>query len=89
MERVAEEYGISKSYFMRLYKKQFGTTFNDDWINWKIEKAKNLLKTSNTPLKKIAFECGYDEISHFMRQFKDKTGMTAMQYRNTYNQKNK
>lgn len=89
MNRIAEEYGISKSYFMRLYKKQFGTTFNDDWINWKIEKAKNLLKSSNTPLKKIAFECGYDEISHFMRQFKDKTGMTAMQYRNTYNQKNK
>ncbi|MCR4861060.1 MAG: AraC family transcriptional regulator, partial [Ruminococcus sp.] len=32
-------------------------------------------------IQEIAEQCGYNNESHFMRQFKEKCGMTAIQYR--------
>ena len=45
------------------------------------DKAKELLKTTNLRIQEIAEQCGYENASHFMRQFKDKIGMTAVQFR--------
>ncbi len=80
-ETAASELGISKSYFQRLYKQQFGVTFTDDLIAVRLDKAKELLKTTNLRIQEIAEQCGYENASHFMRQFKDKIGMTAVQFR--------
>lgn len=81
-DSIADEYGISKGYFMKLYKAQFGITFTDDLINVRLDKARNLLKSTNMRLAEIADNCGYNNIYHFMRQFKKKFGVTAMNYRN-------
>ena len=80
-ETAASEIGISKSYFQRLYKQQFGVTFTDDLIAVRLDKTKELLKTTNLRIQEIAEQCGYENASHFMRQFKDKIGMTAVQFR--------
>lgn len=80
-ETAATEIGISKSYFQRLYKQQFGIAFTEDVIMARINKAKKLLKTSNLRIQEIAEQCGYENASHFMRQFKDRVGITAVQYR--------
>lgn len=80
-ETAATEIGISKSYFQRLYKQQFGIAFTEDVIMTRINKAKKLLKTSNLRIQEIAEQCGYENASHFMRQFKDRVGITAVQYR--------
>lgn len=81
-DSIADEYGISKGYLMKLYKAQFGITFTDDLINVRLDKARKLLKSTNMRLAEIADSCGYNNIYHFMRQFKKRFGMTAIQYRN-------
>ena len=45
------------------------------------DKAKKLLQYTDLRIQEIAVQCGYQNVSHFMRQFKDKCGITAMQYR--------
>ncbi len=80
-DSIADEYGISKGYLMKLYKAQFGITFTDDLINVRLDKARKLLKSTNMRLAEIADNCGYNNIYHFMRQFKKRFGMTAIQYR--------
>ena len=79
---MAYELGVSKSYFQKLYRAQFGTSFMDDIITARLDKAKELLDTTNLRLQEIGEQCGYQNQSHFMRQFKARTGMTAQQYRN-------
>lgn len=80
-ESIAAELLISKSYFQRLYRQQFSSTFTDDLITARLDKAKELLKTTNLRIQEIAEQCGYENQSHFMRQFKDRIGITAIQYR--------
>ena len=53
----------------------------DDVITARISKAKSLLLHTDLRIHEIALQCGYQNESHFMRQFKVKCGVTAMQYR--------
>ena len=52
-----------------------------DVIEARLAKAKQLLKFSELRIQEIAQQCGYHNESHFMRQFKNKVGMTALQFR--------
>lgn len=81
LDEIVLKFRITKSYFMKLYKKEFGTTWNDDLIHYRIEKAKHLLITTNKSIKEVAGECGYSDLSHFMRQFKERTDTTATKFR--------
>ena len=86
VDDIAKESGISKSYFQRLYRETFNTSCMDDIINARIERAKRLLENTERQIGDIAIECGYASGSHFMRQFRQKTGLTASEYRkNTQN----
>lgn len=81
VDDIAHEAGISKSYFQRLYRETFNTSCMDDIINARIERAKRLLENTDRQISDIANECGYASGSHFMRQFRQKTGLTASEYR--------
>ena len=74
---------ISRSHFQRLYKQLFGVTAKDDMISARIKRAMQLLANTDMRIQEVAEQCGYNNESHFMRQFKDKCGMTAAQYRKT------
>ena len=81
VEDMAQELHISPTYLHRIYKKEFGISAKEDVILARIEKAKQLLVSSGLSVNEIAEQCGYHEPSHFMRQFRDRVGMTAMGYR--------
>ena len=72
---------FSRSYFQRIYKDEFGISCKDDVIAARLEKARSLLTVTKLPVGNIAEQCGYNEVNHFMRQFRDRTGMTALEYR--------
>ncbi|MEM6318509.1 MAG: helix-turn-helix transcriptional regulator [Bacteroidota bacterium] len=50
-------------------------------INYLIMEAKRQLATTNLPVKQIAFECGFDEATNFLKFFKKNTGMTPTIFR--------
>ena len=78
---LAKKMAISRSHFQRLYKQLFGVTAKDDMIGARINRAMQLLANTDMRIQEIAEQCGYNNESHFMRQFKEKCGMTAIQYR--------
>ena len=78
---AAQRLNISTSYLQKLYKKQFGMTYIDDVIGSRIEKAKYLLSATDLRISEVAEQCGYQNPTHFMRQFKEKAGATPSEYR--------
>lgn len=79
---VADMLYMSRGHLQRLYSELFGISFNEDIIGIRIDRAKELLLNSTLSVSQIAFECGYNNVSHFMRQFKVKSGITALHFRN-------
>ena len=53
----------------------------DDIINAKIDLAKNLLLSSEQKISLIAKSLGYSDVTHFIRQFKAKTGVSPSKFR--------
>lgn len=81
VEELAEIAHLSPSYFQVVYKKAFGITCMTEVINAKLEQAKLLLTSTELPVSAVATEVGYNEVYHFIRQFKKSTGMTPGAFR--------
>ncbi len=81
VSEIAEKLGLSISYLQHLYKSFFGNSINQDIITGKINRAANLIMSTNSSVSEIAKECGYDNLEHFSRQFKAHTGMSPTTYR--------
>lgn len=81
MPQLAERAYLSESRFYALYKKAFGISPNRDLLLARIERAKALLLRSDEPIAAVAQKAGYANEYHFIRQFKQLTGVTPGQYR--------
>ena len=67
-----------KREFIEYYHATPGKWLTDHRVNH----AKILLTTSKQSISKIAFDCGFENISHFSRVFKEKVGLSPLQFRN-------
>ncbi|MNN42053.1 Arabinose operon regulatory protein [compost metagenome] len=81
IEKLASKVNLSKSYFQLIYKKLFGCSVISDLIHARLDYAKYLLKNSPFSVTTIAKKCGYENNTHFMRQFKKFVGVTPSQYK--------
>lgn len=81
IEDIAEKLCVSKNYFIRIFKKETGTTPVNFIIQRKIEKAQLLLITESQPIKQIALLVGFEDFSYFNRVFKKVAGITPNEYR--------
>lgn len=78
---MAESVNLSRSRFSVLYKKLFSVSPIEDLIKARISKASYLLSVGTFSLEDISNMCGYQNIYHFIRQFKDVKGITPGAYR--------
>lgn len=78
---MAKRVGLSPSQFHTIYKNIYGNSPMDDLIRARIDSAKNALLFTNATIGEIAEDLGYNNLTHFMRQFKAMTGMTPNGYR--------
>lgn len=85
VEKMAKRVNLSPSRFHTLYKNIYGKSPVDDLIQARIQNAQNALLFSDEPVSEIAEELGYNNLTHFMRQFKALTGTTPKKYRETQN----
>ena len=82
LDEIAQNAGMSRTYFSSTFKKLNGLT-PWEYIGLKrIEAAKHLLRHTDTSVLDIAFDCGFNNISHFNRLFKKATGLCPLEYRN-------
>ncbi|TXG39161.1 helix-turn-helix domain-containing protein [Seonamhaeicola maritimus] len=84
ISEFAEIANRSTSTFRRDFIKHYQTS-PGKWLTAKrLEKATSLLQTSNKTISEITFDCGFKNISHFSRIFKEKFKLTPTEYRAKY-----
>jgi transcriptional regulator GlxA family with amidase domain len=76
--------GIPERTLKRRFRQATGTTPIDYLQNLRIEEAKRILESTDTPVEAIGFLVGYEDASFFRRLFKRKTGLTAGAYRRMF-----
>ena len=81
VERMAREVGFSESRFYSIYKSIYGITPTADLIEARVNSAKNMLLFGEKKVEEIAYMLGYDNTTHFIRQFKKQTGYSPAAYR--------
>jgi AraC-like DNA-binding protein len=79
--QVAKAVNASSFYFCKLFKKATGINFIDYISRLRIDKAKNLLLNPDCLISEIAFEIGFQSLTHFNRVFKRMTGLSPSRYR--------
>lgn len=82
VELIAQEMSISRAQFTRRLTAITDKSPNAFITSIRMEKAGRLLKSTNMTVNEIAYDCGYDEPSYFIRVFRQEWGMTPQQYRN-------
>jgi AraC-like DNA-binding protein len=78
---VAKAANTSTFYFCKQFKRATGINFTDYLSRVRIEKAKNLLLNPNLRISEVAFEVGFQSLTHFNRVFKKVLGQSPTEYR--------
>jgi len=78
---VSKAVNMSSFYFCKTFKKITGINFTDYLSRVRIERAKNLLLNPNLRVSEIAFEVGFQSLTHFNRVFRKLLGQSPTRYR--------
>ena len=76
LNELANELGISRYYFCRLFKQSTGFSPHQYVIQQRVEQAKQLLLRGEMSIADVAQVCGFAHQSHLTRHFKRLTGVT-------------
>ena len=81
IEEYAKLANRSVSSFKRDFQSLFKTTPGKWLMDMKLKRAKRLLLETDNSVGDIAFDSGFENATHFCRLFKQKTGITPLEYR--------
>lgn len=71
----------SLSSFKRDFRKYFGTSPGKWLLERRLIRSVSLLKTTHLSITEIMLECGFEDLSHFSKAFKEKFGQAPTMYR--------
>lgn len=78
---------MNASYLGYLFKKETGVYFNTYATNFRMEKAKELLCSTNENVNDIAEKIGFATASYFITLFKKETGLSPLKFREIHSRK--
>ena len=85
LAQLGEIVHTNPSYLSHVFRETTGFSLWDYIIARRIELAKHLLLNSNRKILDIAFECGFQNSTHFNKSFRRQTGITPSEYRGEKN----
>ncbi len=83
LDNVAKAMHVSTFYFCKVFKKSTGLTFTEYLGRVRIEKAKTLLLNPHLRISEIAYEVGFQSLTHFNRVFRQVTGQSPTAFRSS------
>lgn len=82
LAKVGEAIHVSPGYLSRIFYKEIGENFSDYIIRNKMEYAQKLLRKTNRKVYEIASDIGYTNPHYFSKLFKERIGLSPLEYRN-------
>ncbi len=80
LNTFSDMYKLTPEYLSNLFAKETGETFSNYLKKIRIEKAKDLILTTDMKVYKIAYMVGYPDQKYFSKVFKEYTGVSAKQF---------
>lgn len=81
VKQIAEHLNVDAAYFSRKFTEEVGASPKKYILEKRIERAKELLRTTNANVFEISNSVGYDDQFYFCRIFKKTVGTTPSEYR--------
>jgi AraC-like DNA-binding protein len=76
VHKMADMIGLNPVYFGALFKRETGMTMNRYLIRTRVRSAENMLRSGEYRVGETALRCGYNDIFHFYKQFKEICGVS-------------
>lgn len=87
LDEISAYANMSPTSFCRYFKKHFRKTFTNFLNEVRVGHVCKLLQQTDRTVSEIAFASGYNQLTHFNRQFKRITGYSPKEYRKQLNQR--
>lgn len=84
LNSLASIFGVNPSYLSSLFKKETGVTLTEYVNKKRVERAKELLLSTNLQIQNISQRCGILDVNYFTKTFKKHTGLTPKKYRENH-----
>lgn len=81
LERLCEEFFVSKNTLYRAFRNRFGTTVNQYLTSLRVERAKRLLTETEMAIAEVATAVGIEDYHYFCRVFTRRTGTAPGAFR--------
>ena len=81
LKNISQHFYINPIYLGQIFKKKFNVSFNDYLNNYRIQKAKELLKNKKYKISEISAMVGYNDTNYFINKFEKITNTTLSEYR--------
>jgi len=83
VDGLARVSGLSRTGFAKKFVENVGLTPMEYLTQWRLMKARQMLRTTELGLEEIAARCGYESLPSFSRRFKTAFGIRPGAYRKT------
>lgn len=81
IEQLAVELNVGYSYFRQMFRKYTGISPTQYHLSLRIQRARELLASTDKSFKEIAHDLGFESYFYFSRVFKSKTGKSPMEFK--------
>ena len=81
LESIAKQLNFTPNYLGTVFKSVKKYSVNRFLMKTRIDKAKDLLKTSNLTINDVAEQCGFSSLPYFHTTFKNETSLTPGDFR--------
>ncbi|MCD8153300.1 MAG: AraC family transcriptional regulator [Clostridiales bacterium] len=81
ISEVAREIGVSRGYLTKIFKREMKVSPQEFLMDFRMDRAKNLLCSSGESISVIAMEVGYSDVMSFSKTFRQHFGVSPTEYR--------
>ena len=86
LDEVANLACMTPNAFCKYFKKVTHKTFIEVVVEYRIHYAATQLRNTNKSISQICFDCGFNDVAHFIRMFKSKMEISPLQYKKRFSE---